>query len=273
MTSSLVVTLKSSRSQTDLADRFSCSSSTPHTAVQKLITFLEGANGGVEACSYDLQTGSTAPVAASGTWTLVSVVATDEADVGGVAFTFTASPSLETDVMVTVPTASVLASSTDINIANGKLTETAHGFVTGDVGRLTTSNALPTGFALSTDYFVIKVDADTYRLASSLANAQAGIYVHPTTTGTGNQTFTLTANTYKACQLANAVNAHSTISKIVSATYAANVVTVTARVKGVIGNFIQFTDQDSTITSSGSGYLAGGTGGATSDAVNYVFGL
>ncbi len=273
MTTSLVVTLKSSRSLTDLADRFSCSTTTPHVAAQKLISFIDAANGGLEPCSLDVQTGASAPVAASGTWTLVSVIATDEADLGGVAFTFTASPTLETDVMVTVPTASVLASSTDINTTNGILTETTHGFVTGDLGQLTTSSALPTGFSLSTNYFVIKVTADTYRLASSLANATAGTYIRPTTTGTGNQTFTLVANTYKACQLSNAVNAHSTLSKIVKATYASNVVTVTCRTKGVVGNFIQFTDNDTTITSSGSGYLAGGTGGAQSDAVNYVYGL
>lgn len=197
---------------------------------------------------------------ASGTWTLVSVVATDEADVGGVAFVFTATPTLQTHVLVTVPTASVLASATDVNISTGALTEAAHGFLTGDVGRLTTSNTLPAGFALSTDYYVINVSSGVYKLASSMANALAGTAIVPTTTGTGNQTFTLTADTFKARKLSEAVNAHTTISDIVHATYIGNVVTVTARNSGTVGNFIQFTDQDTTITSSGAGYLAGATG-------------
>ncbi len=199
-------------------------------------------------------------ISASGTWTLVSVVATDEADVGGVAFTFTATPTLETHVLVTVPSPSVLASATDVNTSNGELTEDAHGFETGDVGQMTTSSALPTGFALLTNYYVIRVSSGVYKLAASMADALAGTAIVPTTTGTGNQTVTLVADTFKARKLSEAVNAHSTIGEIVTASYSANVVTVTARSSGIVGNVIQFTDQDSTITSSGSGYLAGATG-------------
>lgn len=273
MASTLSILLKTNRSVADLTGKLVKDSTARKETIRALIAFLQGVGGGTEEASISLQTSAAAPVAASGTWTLATVIATDVASVGGVDFTFTATPSLETDVLVTVPSAKAFASATDISITSGDITESAHGYETGDVGRLTTSSALPTGFSLATDYFVIKVSSGVYRLASSLANAQAGTQIIPTAIGTGNQTFTLTPDTYVASKLAAAVNAHATISQIVTATYAAGVVTVTAKQKGVVGNFIQFTDSDSTITSSGSGYLTGGTGGATSAATTYSFGI
>src|SRR5688572_523338 len=65
----------------------------------------------------------------------------------------------------------------DVHVANNTITEAAHGFVTGLKGQLTTTGVLPAGLSLATDYFVIRVDADTFKLASSLANAQAGTAV------------------------------------------------------------------------------------------------
>lgn len=272
MTTSLVITIKSGRSVADLA-RVIKATTDPRGEARALSHLFQRLASGTEpGSSFDVQTGGATPAAATNTITGVSVVATNTFVIGGVTFTYTASPSLETDVMVTVPTASVLASSTDISITTGILLETAHGFVTGDLGRMSTSSVLPTGFAVSTDYFVIRISADSYKLASSLANATAGIAIIPSTAGTGNQTVTLTANTYKACQLANAVNAHSTISQIVTATYAAGVVTLTAKQKGVVGNFIATTSSGGTMTVA-TATLTGGTGGATSAATNYSRGL
>lgn len=273
MASTIQITCLSELTQAEHQQRLQLDSSKPRVAAKALEELFHKAAGGIQPLSVKVQTGGAAPVAASGTWTLVSVVATDVASVAGVDFTFTSTPSLSTDVEVDVPSAKAFASSTDISLVTGIITETAHGYATGDVGRLTTSSALPTGFALSTDYFVLKVTDDSYRLCSSLANAQAGVFIKATTTGTGNQTFTPTVNTYTASKLAAAVNAHATVSQIVVATYAAGVVTVTCRVPGVVGNFIQFTDSDSTITSSGSGYLANGTGGATDAGVTYNLGI
>ena len=62
------------------------------------------------------------------------------------------------------------------------ITLTAHSFVTGLAVALTGTN-LPAGLS-ATDYWVIVVDEDTIRLASSLSNANAGTFVIITTAGT-----------------------------------------------------------------------------------------
>lgn len=56
--------------------------------------------------------------------------------------------------------------------------------------RLTTSSALPSPLALATNYWTIRLTASTSRIATSYANAVAGIYVDLLTTGTGTQTMT-----------------------------------------------------------------------------------
>lgn len=271
--SSLVITLKSELALAELRQRYQLETGKPKRQALALQELFHRLAGGIDAASLDVQTGSAAPVAASGTWTLASCVATDVASVGGVSFTFTSTPTLSTDVEVDVPAAKAFASASDISLVTGYITEASHGFETGDVGQLTTDDTLPAGFSLSTDYWVIKISSGVYQLASSLANALAGIQIKPTDVGVGNQTFTLTADTYNASKLAAAVNAHATIGQLVKATYDGAIVTVTALQKGVVGNFIQFGDSDTTITSSGSGYLAGGTGGATDTAVHYALGI
>ena len=72
-------------------------------------------------------------------------------------------------------------------------TKAAHTYLTGLKVQLTTTKTLPAGLSLATDYFVIKLDADTFKLASSLVNAQAGTAVDITDTGTGTHTITPTA--------------------------------------------------------------------------------
>lgn len=69
-------------------------------------------------------------------------------------------------------------------------TATAHGFKTGDRVRLTTTTTLPGGLAASTTYYVIRVSADTFKLATSDANATAGTVIDITDTGTGTHTVT-----------------------------------------------------------------------------------
>lgn len=56
----------------------------------------------------------------------------------------------------------------------GVFTLTGHGLQTGDQVYLTTTGALPTGLSANTLYYVIRTDANTFRLATSRANAAAG---------------------------------------------------------------------------------------------------
>lgn len=75
--------------------------------------------------------------------------------------------------------------------ALGELTITAHGLNTGDGPvQLTTTGTLPTGLALATNYWVIKFDANTIQLATSLANAFAGTVIVLSTAGSGTMTET-----------------------------------------------------------------------------------
>lgn len=68
------------------------------------------------------------------------------------------------------------------------------------------------------------------------------------------------SNTLDAASLAAAINAHSALSLIVSASSATNVVTITALQKGVIGNYIALSSAAGTIVASAT-YLASGAGG------------
>lgn len=78
----------------------------------------------------------------------------------------------------------------DVSVANNTITETAHGYYTGVKGALTTSGVLPGGLS-ATNYYVIRVDANTFKLATSAANALAGTAVDITSAaGGGTHTFT-----------------------------------------------------------------------------------
>ena len=73
-------------------------------------------------------------------------------------------------------------------------TRTGHGMATGLKVQVSNSGgALPGGLSGATDYFVIVLDANTFKLATTLVNAQAGTAIDLTTNGTGTQTITPTA--------------------------------------------------------------------------------
>lgn len=65
--------------------------------------------------------------------------------------------------------------------APGVMTWTAHGLVSGQRIQLTTTGALPTGLTAATTYWITVIDANTFNLSTSLANAQAATFI--TTTG------------------------------------------------------------------------------------------
>ena len=80
------------------------------------------------------------------------------------------------------------------NATTDVMTKSAHLFKTGLKVQVSNSGgALPSGLSAATDYFVIYVDDNTFKLATSLVNAQAGTAIDITTNGTGTQTVTPTA--------------------------------------------------------------------------------
>ena len=85
----------------------------------------------------------------------------------------------------------------DVSTGADTVTETAHGFTTGEGPvRLTNSGgALPTGLATATDYWVIAVDADTISFATSRALALAGTVVD-ITAAAGGGTHTIETETW-----------------------------------------------------------------------------
>lgn len=60
--------------------------------------------------------------------------------------------------------------------------------LTGTRTRLTTTTTLPAGLSLATDYYFIKIDDNTFKLATSYANAIAGTAINITDAGTGTHT-------------------------------------------------------------------------------------
>jgi hypothetical protein len=68
---------------------------------------------------------------------------------------------------------------TDIVTASG------HGYVTGDSVMLTTTTTLPGGLAVSTEYYIIYINANTFYLASTYDNAKAGTKIDLLSNGTG----------------------------------------------------------------------------------------
>lgn len=77
----------------------------------------------------------------------------------------------------------------NVDLSLDTLAIAAHGMITGGGPvRLTTAGALPTGLATGTDYYVIRISAGRFALASSRANALAGTAVNLTAIGSGTGT-------------------------------------------------------------------------------------
>lgn len=94
------------------------------------------------------------------------------------------------NITSTSTSAVVCASATDVTNATDLFTK-AHTFTLGEKVQVTTSNTLPVGLSLATDYFVVPVvEGVSFKVATSLANALAGTVVNITSDGIGDQTFT-----------------------------------------------------------------------------------
>lgn len=89
--------------------------------------------------------------------------------------------------------------------AGDVFTTVAHGMATGDGPFRMSGGALPTGTAIDTDYWIIKLTADTYNVATTKANALALTAMAITTDGSG--TLVRNANDVIVAQLTQALNA------------------------------------------------------------------
>ncbi len=74
--------------------------------------------------------------------------------------------------------------------APGVMTWTAHGLVSGQKIQLATTGALPTGLSAATTYWITVIDANTFNLSTSLANAQAATFITTTDSQSGVHTAT-----------------------------------------------------------------------------------
>lgn len=75
------------------------------------------------------------------------------------------------------------------------VTWTAHGFGLGQKIVLTTDGALPTGLTAGTTYYAVPTGANTFNLATTMANAEAGTVIATSGTQSGTHTGTTLATT------------------------------------------------------------------------------
>ena len=183
MASSITITIKSDKTQAFNQQKLQLSATKDRDMASAIARLFRDAAAHRHRITADIQTGSSAPVAASATLTLVSAIATDVFVIGPTTFTFTSTPTLTTDVEV-----------------DGA--------------------------------------SDTLDAAAAVA----------------------------------AINLHATVSQVVTASNVAGVITITAKQKGVVGNFINISSVDSTITASAAN-LGGGTGGCTETGTSITCGL
>lgn len=98
----------------------------------------------------------------------------------------------------------------DVNVGTDAVHTVAHGMTTGD-GPYRVKNvggALPTGLAADTNYWIIVVDADHYKFATTHANALANVAVDITAAaGGGAHTLLRSANDVVMAQLVDRLNA------------------------------------------------------------------
>ena len=88
-----------------------------------------------------------------------------------------------------VPAAAAIATA-NINTTTDQFFKTSHGLVTGMKVQATTAGTLAVPLVVSTDYFVIAIDADYFQLAASLADALAGTEIDITDVGVTSTTLT-----------------------------------------------------------------------------------
>jgi hypothetical protein len=119
---------------------------------------------------------------------VVTTTSSESYDVGNAS-----SIAIQCVIDVNTPSAAAVAAAA-VNATTDAFTKAAHGLTTGLKGQMTTTVAdLPNGLSTATDYFVIVLTDNTFQLALSLSDAQAGTEIDLLDAGTGTHTFTPTA--------------------------------------------------------------------------------
>lgn len=101
-----------------------------------------------------------------------------------------------TNVTGTASRALINAQTFTASSSSGLLLTFANDFQTFTKVRFTTTTTLPTGLALNTDYWLVRVSATTARVATSFLNAKAGTVIAFTDAGTGTHTMTARVGRY-----------------------------------------------------------------------------
>lgn len=147
--------------------------------------------------------------------------------VGGVGFD-------ETEVSYT--SGSINQAITSVTNGSDLFTKVGHTLTTGIPARLTNSGgALPTGVAVDTTYFVIRIDDDTFKLAATAADALAGTPINLTSDGTGTHTINTYTHDLAIERLVtglNAVASNNYIAAVVPGAAETDTMTVTADAAG-----------------------------------------
>jgi len=171
-------------------------------------------------------------------------------------------------VTIAAPTALTIATAA-VSTTNSTITATAHKLLTGT--KLTysaASNTVLGGLSDGIAFYVVYVDANTFKLATSLANAQAGTTITFTGIGNGSQTLTGDTATATATVASGAVSA-LTLTGVGSAYLTAPNVTIAAPILTVAAAGITASTDTIAYTAHGLSFndavtYTGNAGGLTS---------
>ena len=126
--------------------------------------------------------------------TTSAATVTDTHNVGAYVRSAQAGALITHHALFNVPPAAFSFVDADVTPGSDTIAEATHNFRTGDKIQLTTTGVLPAGLALATDYYVIRVDANTIKLAATPFDAEWGTAVD-ITAAAGGGTHTLTGVT------------------------------------------------------------------------------
>ena len=131
--------------------------------------------------------------------------------------------SITTTVPVGTLAVTTFASETSVDTRADVLTIPSHGHKTGSKVKYTAGSAAVGGLTNGSTYFVIASNANTLKLATSLANALAGTAIDLTSRGTGTQTLTpvlvtrFSSNRYRNTKADDGIFLESTGTSVVDA--------------------------------------------------------